>query len=93
MSIYITRPEPQENPIPAVRTDPAKRALLKAAVEVLLQPIADTKAAVEDGAKLDVFAMAVALKNQIKAGTLALQYGDYDGTDITECISEILASA
>jgi hypothetical protein len=92
MSIFLTNPQPEETPVPAVRTDATKRALLKTAVEALLQPLADTKTAVEGGAQVDIFAMAVALKDQVEAGTLSLQHGDYDGCDIAECVTEILDS-
>jgi hypothetical protein len=77
----------------AVNTNPLKMGNLVVAIRSMLEPLATTKSALADGKSVDVFAVAVALKDQIAAGTLALSYGDYDGNDIEKIIAELLASA
>lgn len=82
MSFITQAPVPQ--PEPAVRTDETKRALLKQRTEELVSPVIP----LAEGATIDIFDLAVAIRAGLPAGLAA---DDFDGNDVTEVLAEILA--
>lgn len=64
-----------------------KRDLLRAALTDLLQPLADTKAAITAGQIWDSAALADAVRANLPAGLAA---GDFDQVDIDRLVPQIL---
>lgn len=71
-------------PLPAT----PKRDLLKTALTDLLQPLADTKAAINAGQIWDSVALADAVRANLPAG---LSADDFDQVDIDRLVPQILA--